>query len=312
MISALALSPSLDVTYVVDELEGIQRPRDVRRVGGGKALNAARAAATLGARVTAVAVLAGGTGDDVAAGARGDGVEVHVVPGTHPTRTCVSVLAARTGRLTEIYERAVPLGRAEVTAAVDVATGLAARHGGWWLLSGGLPSTVDPATVGDVVRLLGAAGARVAVDSHGAALEGAVEAGPALVKVNRSEAEELLRAVPGTPGAELVTALHARSGAAAVVTDGADGAWAYDGTSVRRARLDGHVGRFPVGSGDSFLGGMLVALDAGSDLADAVALGTAAGTANAQVPGAAVLDPDLVRRLVPDVVVDRSAAARLR
>ncbi|NNH55119.1 hypothetical protein HLB15_23150, partial [Promicromonospora citrea] len=60
MISALALSPSLDVTYEVEELSGIQRPLSVHKVAGGKALNAARAAATLGARVAAVAVLGGG------------------------------------------------------------------------------------------------------------------------------------------------------------------------------------------------------------------------------------------------------------
>ena len=303
MISALALSPSLDVTYVVDELEGIQRPRMVRRVGGGKALNAARAAAVLGAEALAVAVLAGGAGDDVAAGARADGVDVHVVPGDRPTRTCVSVLAAATGQLTEIYERAVPLGRETLERAVDLAVRLAERDGGWWLLSGGLPATVAPESVGDIVRRLRAAGARVAVDSHGEALVGAVEAGPALVKVNRFEAEELLGVPRGTPGAELVTALRARSGALAVVTDGAAGAWADDGETVLRARLDGHVGQYSVGSGDSFLGGMLVALDGGAALQEAVALGAAAGTANAQEPGAAVLDPALARRLAEEVEI---------
>jgi len=307
MISALALSPSLDVTYVVDALEGIQRPREVRRVGGGKALNAARAAATLGARTAAVAVLAGGSGEDVAAGARADGVDLHVVPGTHPTRTCVSVLAAETGALTEIYESAVPVEPDTLDRAVGLALDLAARDSGWWLLSGGLPGTIAPSVVGTVVGRLRAAGASVAVDSHGPALTGAVGEGPDLVKVNRAEAAELLGVPVDTPGPGLVTGLRDRSGGLVVVTDGAEGAWASDGTSVLRVRLEGHVGRFPVGSGDSFLGGMLVALDAGASLAEAVALGAAAGTANAQVPGAAVLDADLARRLVGEVEVETVA-----
>ena len=131
--------------------------------------------------------------------------------------------------------------------------------------------------------------------------------GPDLVKVNRVEAAELLGVPADTPGAGLVTGLRDRSRGLVVVTDGAEGAWASDGTSVLRVRLEGHVGRFPVGSGDSFLGGMLVALDGGASLAEAVALGAAAGTANAQVPGAAVLDAALARRLVGEAAVETVA-----
>ena len=319
MISAIALSPSLDVTYVVDELEGIQRPRSVHRVAGGKALNAARAAAALGARVSAVAVLGAGVGQDVADGARADGVDVHVVPGTEPTRACVSIFSAGTGRLTEVYERAVPVSPATAVAALDAAVELAAARPGWWLISGGLPGSAPSGLLADAVRRLHDAGVRVAVDSHGPALRDAVGARPDLVKVNRAEALELVDGGGGPGGAggggagdggggepsvsELLAAVHARTGGLVVVTDGAAGAWATDGDRVLRARLAGHTGGFPVGSGDSFLGGLLVALDRGDDLTGALALATAAGTANAQVPGAAVLDPDLACRLAQEVQV---------
>jgi 1-phosphofructokinase/tagatose 6-phosphate kinase len=106
---------------------------------------------------------------------------------------------------------------------------------------------------------------------------------------------------PSVP--ELLAAVHARTGGLVVITDGAAGAWATDGDRVLRARLAGHTGGFPVGSGDSFLGGLLVALDGGDDLAEALALATATGTANAQVPGAAILDPALARRLAQEVQV---------
>lgn len=318
MISALALSPSLDVTYVVDALEGIQRPLSTHRVAGGKALNAARAASALGARVSAVAVLGGGAGQDVAAGARADGVDLHVVPG-EPTRSCVSIFARDTGRLTEIYERAVPVSVSAASAAVDAAVRLAASRPGWWLVSGGLPASAPAGLLADVVGRLRDAGARVAVDSHGAALRGAVEARPDLVKVNRAEALELVGGAPagdgpgagggGVPGGEepavpdLLAAVRERTGGLVVITDGAAGAWATDGERVLRATLTGHTGGFPVGSGDSFLGGLLVALDGGASLADALSLATAAGTANAQAPGAAVLDPAQTRQLADEVEI---------
>lgn len=315
MISALALSPSLDVTYVVDTLDGIQRPLSVHRVAGGKALNAARAAAALGARVSAVAVLGAGSGQDVADGARADGVDVHVVPG-EPTRSCVSIFSRVDGRLTEIYERAVPVSAETAATALDTAVGLAAARPGWWFVSGGLPESAPEGLLADVVRRLHDAGVRVAVDSHGPALRSAVGAGPDLVKVNRAEALELVGGgdgdrdtaegggAAGEPSVpELLAAVRRRTGGLVVITDGAAGAWATDGDRVLRARLAGHTGNFPVGSGDSFLGGLLVALDGGADLAAAMALATATGTANAQVAGAAVLDPALARRLAQEVDV---------
>lgn len=302
MISALALSPSLDVTYVVDELDGIQRPRSVHRVAGGKALNAARAAAVLGARVSAVAVLGGGAGQDVADGARAGGVDLHVVPG-EPTRSCVSIFSRSDGRLTEIYERAVPLSAGAAAAALDAAAELAAGRSGWWFVSGGLPDSAPADLLADVVRRLHDAGVRVAVDSHGTALRSAVGAGPDLVKVNRAEALELIGSSGEPSLPDLLAAVRIRTGGLVVITDGAAGAWATDGGRVLRARLAGHTGGFPVGSGDSFLGGLLVALDGGADLAEALALATATGTANAQVPGAAVLDPSLARRLTQEVEI---------
>ncbi|WP_369372217.1 1-phosphofructokinase family hexose kinase [Promicromonospora sp. Populi] len=304
MISAIALSPSLDVTYVVDELAGIQRPRSVHRVGGGKALNAARAAAALGARVSAVAVLGAGVGQDVADGARADGVDVHVVPGSEPTRACVSIFSRATGQLTEIYERAVPVSAETAAAALDVAVELASARPGWWLVSGGVPTSAPAGLLADAVHRLHDAGVRVAIDSHGEALRSAVDARPDLVKINRAEALELVgggAAEPSVP--ELLAAVHGRTGGLVVITDGPDGAWATDGDRVLRAHLPGHTGGFPVGSGDSFLGGLLVALDRGDDLPAALALATATGTANAQLPGAAILDPTLARTLTSTVRV---------
>jgi fructose-1-phosphate kinase PfkB-like protein len=55
--------------------------------------------------------------------------------------------------------------------------------------------------------------------------------------------------------------------------------------------LPGVHGSFPVGSGDTLLGALLAALDAGEPLDSALVTATAAATANALVPGAAVLRP---------------------
>jgi fructose-1-phosphate kinase PfkB-like protein len=89
-----------------------------------------------------------------------------------------------------------------------------------------------------------------------------------------------------------------------IVTAGADGAVALTRQGrVLRAQLD-VVGPYPVGSGDSFLGGLLYALTSRpDDLEAALTLATAAGAANALMAGAGRLDLDQVPRLTRSVVL---------
>jgi sugar/nucleoside kinase (ribokinase family) len=86
-------------------------------------------------------------------------------------------------------------------------------------------------------------------------------------------------------------------GHAGIVTRGAEGVIlaAPDGT-LYEGRL--YVrGRYPVGSGDSFLAGLVTALDRGAGWDDALRLALGAGAANAELPGAAKLDPSRAEAL---------------
>ncbi|HVD71793.1 MAG TPA: PfkB family carbohydrate kinase, partial [Actinomycetota bacterium] len=76
-----------------------------------------------------------------------------------------------------------------------------------------------------------------------------------------------------------------------VVTRGADGVVlaAPDGSLYEGVLYE--RGRYPVGSGDSFLAGLVTALDRGGDWEHALRLALGAATANAELPGAGTLDP---------------------
>ncbi len=294
MIVALALSPGLDVTYEVDALAlgGITRPSAVTRVAGGKALNVARAAAGLGADVHALAVLGGPTGEWVAALLADDGVPATVVAGTGTTRTCLTIVEASGGATsTDLYEPATELDRASwasfARAARDRA---AARPGGWFALSGSIPRGVPLDELAGLLVELRAAGARVVVDGSGAGLRATAGAAD-LVKVNRHEAEELVGA-PLATATEAGRALRERLGVDSVVTDGVYGAAALLGGAELLAPPTRRPGRFPAGSGDAFLGGLLTALDRGDAYDAALALAVSAAERNAHVPGQGRLAPE--------------------
>ena len=101
----VAANPSIDRLYELDRVTvgAIHRPISMVAVAGGKGLNAARAASTLGGSVTAVGIVAGRAGDWIVERLVELGIDARMTRSTGETRTCVSVLDRSTGELTEIY-----------------------------------------------------------------------------------------------------------------------------------------------------------------------------------------------------------------
>lgn len=282
MIHCLALSPSLDVTYVVDGLEPerISRPRQVVKTAGGKALNVARALQRLGSPVAAIAILGGRSGDWVEELLP---LDVRRIEGDHPTRSCVSIATADGMR--EVYETPQPIG-ATTWELVAETVALRTRAGDLVVIAGSVPAGVPLDGLAELVRALRLAGVRVFIDTHGDPLGAMARAEPQLIKVNRAEAEDAV----GThrDAAVLARRIAALSNGAVVVTDGAGGSvgLAADGDPVRIAPIV-NAGRFPVGSGDSYLAGFVHADALGLSFADRLRWGAACATANTLVAGAA-------------------------
>jgi 1-phosphofructokinase family hexose kinase len=284
VILCLAANPSIDRLFTVDRLVpgSIHRPTDFVQVAGGKGLNVARAAAALGGSVEAAALLRGHAGRWVAEQLQPSGVRLHAVWAGGETRSSLSVAGAPEG-LTEFYEH----GAAVSPAEWDEFSGLIARlapAADWVTISGSLPGG---APADGYLPLIGLA--RSAFDSS----EAGIEARPDVVKVNAGEAARLTgRPVEGRD-AGLVAArvLHEATGGTAIVTLGPEGAVMLTAEGTELAGRAAGLGRYPVGSGDAFLAGLVVALAArvGWEPAFRAALG--AGAANAELPGAGVLHP---------------------
>lgn len=288
MISMLALSPAVDVTYELNALVPgeINRPSRTTRVAGGKALNAARVARELGADVRATVALGGAGGDWVRRRLEADDVSTTVISLAAETRTCFALVESDGGASsTDVYEAPTALAPAEWAAFADtVRTARAAR---WTALAGSIPPGVPPRELAALLAEVRARGSRIAVDTSGEALARLAPQSD-LVKVNRGEAAELV-------GRELVdaadacAALRAEFGVDAVVTDGVHGGAALISGERHHLAPPRAVGRFPAGSGDSFFGGLLAGLDGGAPVAAALELACDAAERNAQVPGQGLL-----------------------
>jgi fructose-1-phosphate kinase PfkB-like protein len=120
-----------------------------------------------------------------------------------------------------------------------------------------------------------------------------------VVKVNASEAGQLTGRPVRTADNALAAArqLHEATAGAAIVTLGRDGAVLVDPQGNASAGSIAAEGRYPVGSGDAFLAGLVVALDGGAAWDDALRAALGAAIANAELPGAGVLDPGRAAQL---------------
>jgi 1-phosphofructokinase family hexose kinase len=294
----VAANPSIDRLYELDRLAmgQIHRPSAVVAVAGGKGLNAARSAAALGGRVTAVGIVGGLPGEWIATELARLAIDARLVRSVAETRTCISILDRSSGALTEIYERGAEVEPAAWTA-LEAIVGVELAVGGLAAvaLSGSLPVGAPSDGFGRIARLVAAAGQPVAVlaDTYGSALAGVLAEHPAIVKLNATEAGEAAGLeVTDPPSAVTAAERLRRAGADTVlVTLGRDGAVVVGAGERILLVPPGIRGAYPVGSGDAFLGGLAVALADGAAVVEAARLGVAAGIANARLPGAGILDP---------------------
>ncbi len=306
MILCVAASPSVDKLFEVDRLTPgeIHRPLEFLQVPGGKGLNVARAVSVLDESVVATGLLAGHVGEWVRQSLDAEGVEGRFAWSAGETRSSLSVADRETGGLTEFYEAGSSI-TSEEWRGLEQVVGDLVKHATWLSLSGSLPPGAPDGGYAALVEAAHAAGVPAAVDARGEPLARAIEASPELVKINVAEAEELLgSAVRGVEqvadAAVEIRRLAGGPGHAAVVTMGADGVVLIEPDGhAWRGRL--HVrGRYPVGSGDAFLAGLLVGLGRGGSWRQAVGLALGAATANAQQRGAGRLDRERALKLAAD------------
>ncbi len=303
MIVAVAGNPSIDKLFEVDELHPgqIHRPQRFVQLPGGKGIHVAQVATALGAEAIAAGLLGGHTGRWVAETLAADGVEGRFAWTAGETRSSLSVADRETERLTEFYEDGTPLSDDEWQALESEVLAVL-RRATWISLAGSLPPGAPPDGYARLLVHARDAGVSVALDTRGDALKRTIGEGPQLVKINLHEAEEVLGQTIAGPeealrAASAVRSLAGGDGHAAVVTAGEEGMTMADPEGNLWRGSVAARGRYPVGSGDAFLAGMLVALDQGDGWPAAIALGLGAAAANAETPGAGQLDPERARQL---------------
>ncbi|MEV5151473.1 1-phosphofructokinase family hexose kinase [Streptomyces werraensis] len=279
MILTVTLNAALDVTYGVDSL----RPRTSHRVGavhrraGGKGDNVARVLAGRGRAVTVTGLVGGPTGARVREDLRTvPGLRDELVPVAGESRRTVTVVSGDDGDATVFNEQGPHVSSAEWRAFTGRFTELV-REASVVALCGSLPPGLPSDAYGQLVGSALETGVPTLLDTSGAPLLDALDAGPDVVKPNAAELAAATGCEDAGAGAERLRALGARS---VVVSSGPGGLLAVTPDGSRRAVPPERLVGNPTGVGDACVAALAAGLDDGADwgavLREAVALSAAA------------------------------------
>lgn len=307
MIHTVTVNPALDLTYRVAKVhfDDTVRARQVLRAAGGKGVNVSRVATRLGHPTVAMGFAGGRVGDEILDLLRSEGVRTWFARHDEPTRTN-AIVQDDQGNQLRVSGPGPTVRVEEVEALVDSIFEL--RAPAFLVLSGSLLPGVPADLYPRVARRAAADGVPVVVDSD-AELAGVLAEGVALIKPNGYELGRLVgREVNDLPSAWTAAEEARDLGAATVVCSlgplgalwvSAEGAWHATPPSVK---VDS-----PLGSGDSLLAGVLVAMAEGAEPPEALRRGVAAGTATAMTPGTDLCRPSDVHAIASRVEVRRLA-----
>lgn len=297
-------NPALDVSTSVERLVHAHKLRcDAAQLHpGGGGINVARVLHRLGGEVLAVYPAGGPTGLRLQALLQAEGVPEQALPMAGETRESFTVYERESGQEFRFVLPGPHLAAAEWSRSLDTLRQLQQRHPApaWLISSGGLPPGVAADGHAQVARIAREIGARMVLDSSGPALSAALQEGVWLVKPSLRELAEL-------SGSDLPTHTQQREAAQRLIAQGqaqlvalslgGEGAMLVSADQCLLADALPVPVASSVGAGDSFLAGLVWALDQGHDLPAALANAMASGAAAVMVPGTALCQPEQVDRL---------------
>ena len=300
-IVTLTLNPAVDKNTQVEQVVAEDKLRcdaPTREPGGG-GLNVSRVIDRLGEQSTAVYTSGGLTGKMLESLLDDEAIDHTPLPIDEWTRENLIVYETSTDRQFRFGMPGPTLTPADVEACLGALRDVRPTPD-YLVASGSLPPGAPDDTYAAVAQAAHAVGARPILDTSGAALRKAMDAGWYLLKPNLRELQQLADDELETEAERIDTArafIDRGWCEGVVISMGASGALLVTPDRAEHVRSPTVPIASRVGAGDSMVGGLTAALARGLDLPDAVRFGVAAGAAAVMTPGTELCRRDDTERL---------------
>jgi 6-phosphofructokinase 2 len=307
----LTLNPAIDMSTSVAEVRAGPKLRcdAPRRDPGGGGVNVSRAIRLLGGDSTALVAVGGPTGAGLVAMLADEGLAVVALEVAGETRTSLALTDRATGGQYRFVMPGPAWGAAEL-AAWEARLAELMAPGALVVLSGSQPRGVPDGWPLRLAAQVAAAGGRLIADTSGAPLRALAtgRARPFLLRMDAAEAEDLAGhgLATATETAAFARGLvQAGAAEAVIVARGAEGSLLAGAEGVWLARCPVAAVVSAVGAGDSFVGGLALALARGAALPEALRHGTAAAAAAVMTEAPALCRREDAERLLRATTLER-------
>lgn len=303
-ILTLTMNPAVDVFTSIDKVIPGHKLRcaSAQTHPGGGGINVARVLHRLGADVLALHVSGGATGRVLRELLNHEHIPAQAIEIAGETRESFTAHETSTGQDFRFVLPGPTLSESECLNCLNEL----ARHGTprYVIASGSLPPGVPDDFYAQMATRARQQGSQFVIDSSGAALAAALQAGVDLVKPSLRELRDLT-GLPLATESEWCDAARGliRQGQARIIalSLGEDGALLVTDQQAWRARALKVDVASTIGAGDSFLAGLVWALNQQHDMAQALRYAMAAGAAALLTPGTSLCQLADIQRLLQDV-----------
>ncbi len=308
MIITVTLNPAVDQTLVLERFTpgDTNRVRDSRIDPGGKGINVSRVLRELGGQSLATGLAPGSLGRFIEHSLLEQSILCDFVHTRGQTRTNLTVLDEAAHETTLLSYRGPETDPRHVQT-LHTRLKRYLSPGDWLVIAGSLPPPIEPSEYVSLIELGRQREGHTVLDADAEALAVGLTGRPDLAKANHHEVERLLGRKLDDDAALLGAAQEMRVEGAgtAVVTAGGRGAVAVNEEGAWWAWPPPTVVVSAIGAGDALLAGMLLKLEEGADMAEALRWGTAAGAAACLTSGTQLCRKEEVARLLPDVRMEQ-------
>lgn len=306
MILVVNLNASVDKRYELQDIKkgNVMRAKSVENTPGGKGIHVANVATILKEDCLVTGFLGGKTGEFIRDKLKDYNIKENFTNIKEDTREC---LAFTTDDLiqTEILEPGPNVSEEEKQSFLDKYNSLIDKST-IVVASGSLPKNIKSSFYKDLIKIANAKGKKFLLDTSGEALKRGIEEKPYFIKPNKDEIEYFTgKFIKSDEDAiSEIKRFHEMGIKLVVISLGAEGSIAGYNNKFYKVTFPKVNVVNTVGSGDSYVAGVAIALNRGYDIKKLLKLASACGTANSLEKETGFVREDVVLDLMDKVNVE--------
>lgn len=306
MILVINMNSSVDKRYEITDIEKGQviRARSVENTPGGKGIHVANIATILNEDCIVTGLLGGKTGEFIQERLNDYGIKQDFVKINGETRECIAFITDDLLQ-TEILEPGPIVSQDEQYKFLDKYIDLL-QESTVVVASGSVPRNFPSNIYRKLIEMANSQGKKFLLDTSGELLREGIKGKPYFIKPNKDEIEFLT-------GRKLnniedvireIRLFHDKGIRFVVISLGEKGSVAgYDGR-IYKVTIPKVNAVNPVGSGDSYVGGIAVGIKRGYEIEELLKFASACGTANAIEKETGFVKESVVNELFNKIVVE--------